>query len=79
MPKLRLLLFQNMYGDIERLRASDKYLSELAILLWPLLVVQQEIRFFTVDQENTEKHYEVDICDCCCEHLLLHFSLVLFI
>ncbi|VDO47412.1 unnamed protein product [Haemonchus placei] len=49
---------KDMYGDIERLRTAEKQLNELAVLLRPLLQVQQEIRFFTVDQENTEKHYE---------------------
>ncbi|PIO68081.1 hypothetical protein TELCIR_10147 [Teladorsagia circumcincta] len=50
--------YREMYGDIERLRTAEKQLNELALLLRPLLQPQQEIRFFTVDQENTEKHYE---------------------
>ncbi|KAK6031321.1 hypothetical protein OSTOST_02532, partial [Ostertagia ostertagi] len=49
---------KEMYGDIERLRTAEKQMNELALLLRPLLQPQQEIRFFTVDQENTEKHYE---------------------
>uniref|UniRef100_A0A0K0CYF0 KASH domain-containing protein n=1 Tax=Angiostrongylus cantonensis TaxID=6313 RepID=A0A0K0CYF0_ANGCA len=49
---------QHLYSDIEKLRTTDARLNEFVVLLRPLLHVLQEIRFFSVDQESTEKRYE---------------------
>ncbi|KAK6060900.1 hypothetical protein COOONC_01433, partial [Cooperia oncophora] len=53
-----LTYLKDMYSDIERLRTAEKQMNELSLQLRPLLQAQQDIRFFTVDQENTEKNYE---------------------
>ncbi|KHJ99064.1 hypothetical protein OESDEN_00941, partial [Oesophagostomum dentatum] len=47
-----------LYVDIERLRIAEKELNEISLHLLPLLHISQEVRFFTVDQERTEKLYE---------------------
>ncbi|EYC30056.1 hypothetical protein Y032_0005g2424 [Ancylostoma ceylanicum] len=49
---------KHLYMDIERLRLAEKELNEHSLLLRPLLHVSQEVRFFSVDQERTEKLYE---------------------
>ncbi|VDM69977.1 unnamed protein product, partial [Strongylus vulgaris] len=56
--ELDLQNLKHLYADIERLRIAEKDLNEISLTLQPLLHVSQEVRFFTVDQERTEKLYE---------------------
>ncbi|ETN83933.1 hypothetical protein NECAME_01726 [Necator americanus] len=56
--EVELQNLKHLYADIERLRDVEKKLNELSLLLRPLLHVSQDVRFFSVDQERTEKLYE---------------------